>query len=29
MMEQWLKIRQRVLREGISKRQILKETGML
>jgi transposase len=28
MMEQWLKIRQRVLREGISKRQILKETGM-
>ena len=28
MMEQWLQIRQRVLREGVSKRQILKETGM-
>ncbi len=27
-MEQWLKIRKRVLREGISKRQILRETGM-
>ncbi|MBW1739474.1 MAG: IS21 family transposase [Deltaproteobacteria bacterium] len=27
-MEQWLQIRQRVLREGVSKRQILKETGM-
>ena len=28
MMEQWLEIRNRVLREGVSKRQILKETGM-
>ncbi|MHC4646973.1 MAG: hypothetical protein ACYTBJ_15860 [Planctomycetota bacterium] len=28
MMEQWLRIRQRVLREGVSRRQILKETGM-
>ena len=27
-MEQWLEIRKRVLREGISKRQILRETGM-
>lgn len=27
-MEQWLEIRQRVLRDGISKRQILRETGM-
>jgi transposase len=27
-MEQWLQIRQRALREGVSKRQILKETGM-
>ena len=27
-MEQWLEIRQRVLREGASKRQILRETGM-
>jgi integrase len=27
-MEQWLQIRQRLLREGISKRQILRETGM-
>ena len=27
-MEQWLEIRQRVLREGVSKRQILRETGM-
>jgi transposase len=27
-MEQWLQIRQRVLREGVSKRQILRETGM-
>jgi transposase len=27
-MEQWLHIRQRVLREGVSKRQILRETGM-
>jgi len=27
-MEQWLQIRQRVLREDISKRQILRETGM-
>jgi transposase len=27
-MEQWLDIRQRVLREGVSKRQILRETGM-
>jgi len=27
-MEQWLQIRQRVLREGVSKRRILKETGM-
>lgn len=28
MMDQWLQIRQRVLREGVSKRQILRETGM-
>ncbi len=27
-MEQWLEIRKRVLREGVSKRQILRETGM-
>ena len=27
-MEQWLEIRKRVLRDGISKRQILRETGM-
>jgi transposase len=27
-MEQWLQIRQRVLREGISRRQIMRETGM-
>jgi transposase len=27
-MEQWLDIRQRVLREGVSKRHILRETGM-
>ena len=27
-MEQWLDIRRRVLREGVSKRQILRETGM-
>jgi len=27
-MEQWLEIRRRVLREGISRRQILRETGM-
>jgi hypothetical protein len=27
-MEQWLQIRQRVLREDVSKRQILRETGM-
>ncbi len=27
-MEQWLEIRKRVLREGASKRQILRETGM-
>jgi transposase len=27
-MEQWLAIRRRVLRDGISKRQILRETGM-
>ena len=27
-MEQWLEIRQRVLREGVSKWQILRETGM-
>jgi transposase len=27
-MEQWAEIRQRVLREGVSKRQILRETGM-
>ena len=27
-MEQWLQIRRRVLREGVSKRQILRETGM-
>ncbi|MDI9433141.1 MAG: IS21 family transposase, partial [Planctomycetota bacterium] len=27
-MEQWLEIRRRVLREGVSKRQILRETGM-
>ncbi len=27
-MEQWLQIRQRVLREGVSKRQVLRETGM-
>lgn len=27
-MEQWVQIRQRVLREGVSKRQILRETGM-
>ena len=27
-MEQWLAIRRRVLREGVSKRQILRETGM-
>jgi transposase len=28
MMEQWLEIRQRVLRNNVSKRQILRETGM-
>jgi transposase len=28
MMDQWLQIRQRVLREGVSKRQILRETGV-
>jgi len=27
-MEQWTEIRQRVLREGVSKRQIMRETGM-
>jgi transposase len=27
-MDQWIRIRQRVLREGVSKRQILRETGM-
>ena len=27
-MDQWLSIRRRVLREGVSKRQILRETGM-
>ena len=27
-MEKWLKIRERVLRKGVSKRQILRETGM-
>ena len=27
-MDQWIEIRQRVLREGVSKRQILRETGM-
>ena len=27
-MEQWLQIRERVLRKGVSKRQILRETGM-
>jgi len=27
-MDQWLEIRRRVLREGVSKRQILRETGM-
>jgi len=27
-MEEWMQIRQRVLREGVSKRQILRETGM-
>ncbi len=27
-MDQWLTIRRRVLREGVSKRQILRETGM-
>ena len=27
-MEEWIRIRQRVLREGVSKRQILRETGM-
>jgi transposase len=27
-MEQWLEIRKRVLRDGVSKRQILRETGM-
>lgn len=27
-MEQWVEIRQRVLRDGVSKRQILRETGM-
>jgi hypothetical protein len=27
-MDQWTEIRQRVLREGISKRQIMRETGM-
>lgn len=27
-MEQWLEIRKRVLREGVNKRQILRETGM-
>ena len=27
-MEQWLSIRRRVLREGVSKRQVLRETGM-
>jgi transposase len=28
MMEEWLQIRERVLREGVCKRQILRETGM-
>ena len=28
VMEQWLQIRQRVLRESVSKRQILRETGL-
>ena len=28
MMEEWLQIRERVLREGVSKRQILRETRM-
>jgi len=27
-MDQWLEIRRRVLNEGVSKRQILRETGM-
>jgi len=27
-MDQWIQIRQRVLREGVSKRQIMRETGM-
>ena len=27
-MDQWIEIRQRVLRQGVSKRQILRETGM-
>ena len=27
-MDQWLEIRRRVLIEGVSKRQILRETGM-
>lgn len=27
-MEQWIEIRQRILRDGVSKRQILRETGM-
>jgi hypothetical protein len=27
-MDQWIEIRQRVLREEVSKRQILRETGM-
>ena len=27
-MDQWLTIRRRVLRDGVSKRQILRETGM-
>jgi hypothetical protein len=27
-MDQWIKIRQRVLKEGVSKRQIMRETGM-
>jgi hypothetical protein len=27
-MEQWLRIRQRVINEGVSKRQILRETGI-
>ncbi len=27
-MEQWLEIRRRVPRDGVSKRQILRETGM-